>query len=582
MEADLDLSEEQQLVLNPSVRLVEACPGAGKTRSIIQRYKALASSSKRGIALLSFTRSAIEEAIHRCMDRPDLLRTPHFIGTFDTFFHRYIVTPSECSRLGKSPTYLQSWDELPKELRQVSAGSYHRIKLSSFTHTKDGETVLIPESLNYKEKLAYESLSSDVERKALLQKGADAIQHFNEAGIYDSDTARLRALQILRGPNGTILLARIANRFTSVIVDEFQDCAALEHDLLAYLRSAGIHVTVVADPDQAIFDFRQAEPRLYADYKSLVPSSEVVTLTTNFRSSDAICTIVQSLRNSSDSKILSGCDQEGLCKSVYLLGGTNENIRKRFMELCSVWKIPLGKRSALAHRRNDAKSLASGGQNPPQSESIMFELLINLATLRGSGSASIRRQAMGSIERLILSLYKWESTVKREGSTAKLELLGKDHLWIKHIVGKLLEASALWADAAAAAASVRQIMSEHCDQLTIPINGKISSKFVKPRDDVWNYWSNRGTGRDQSAEISWSSIHAAKGHEYDAVLLKVPEAAVIEAWIEGQDMEERRVFYVGASRAKKLLVLAVDESRFKTVNQQLVDLEIPVISELLP
>lgn len=103
MKSDQELSAEQKSALELNVRLVEACPGAGKTRAIVQRYKLRADTSDRGVALLSFTNAAIDEATARSSDRPDLLRAPHFVGTFDTFLHRYIVTPNESAALMKIP-----------------------------------------------------------------------------------------------------------------------------------------------------------------------------------------------------------------------------------------------------------------------------------------------------------------------------------------------------------------------------------------------------------------------------------------------------------------------------------------------
>ena len=56
-------------------------------------------------------------------------------------------------------------------------------------------------------------------------------------------------------------------RFQELIVDEFQDCDETEYHLLARLKHAGIHVVVVADPDQAIYEFRQTSTGLYEAFR---------------------------------------------------------------------------------------------------------------------------------------------------------------------------------------------------------------------------------------------------------------------------------------------------------------------------
>lgn len=581
MKGDSDLSDEQKSALELNVRLVEACPGAGKTRAIVQRYKARADESDRGVALLSFTNAAIDEATARSSDRPDLLRAPHFVGTFDTFLHRYIVTPNESAALMKAPTYLQSWSELPSPLRTLRAGEvWQRVSLASFSHASDGEIRLLVGGLKGKEKLAYESLG-DTAQQLLVQSGAGKIRSFNAGGLYDSDSARWKALEILRGESRGILLARLSNRFSDVIVDEFQDCAALEHELLAILRDAGIRVTVVADPDQAIFAFRQAEPQLYSDYRASIDAADIVILATNYRSTPAICALVDTL-SSSEILMIPGIEHEAsTLPPVYLLGGTVEKIRARYLELAEEWNIPLGERVALAHRTNDARALAAGGKKAPDSESHTAELLRNLAILRSSGSALIRRRALGSIERLFVGEFDWSAEQQKVDSAQKLELLGKDRLWVRLIVGELLATAAMWSSADVTGSTIRSVLSKHFAGLPIAIEGQLGRRFAKPNTALWDYWNDAGAGRDQTVEVSWSTIHASKGREYDAVLLKVPEATVITSWLAGDVSEERRVFYVGASRARRLLVLAVSTKRHKEVKGQLEGLGLSLVAEIV-
>ena len=583
MASDQELSAEQRSALALNVRLIEACPGSGKTRAIVQRYKMRADESARGVALLSFTNAAIDEATKRCSDRPDLLRAPHFVGTFDTFLHRYIVTPNQAGSLGRAPTYLQSWNELPPEIRTLRAGEvWQRISLANFAHDCQGEVRLLTAGLKDDERRAYESLASDEGRVNLLHLGADKIRGFNAGGVYDSDSARWKALDILRGEEGPVLLARLARRFSDVIVDEFQDCAALEHELLELLSGRGIRITVVADPDQAIFAFRQAEPRLYADYRSTILAADIVTFATNYRSSPVICELVQQLGIGSLAGMVSARGEEdGLPSSIYLLGGTVDKVRSRFLELADEWQILLGERVALAHRGNDARSLAAGGVAPPDSDSRMAELLRSLAILRSSGSALIRRRALGVIERAFTGVFAWTSKQNEFDSAQKLELLGKDRLWVRSIVGEILSGSAEWANADSAGKLIRGVLKKYLKGLPIEIDGDLGKKFARPSAELWAYWCDAGAGRDRTVAVSWSTIHASKGREYDAVLLKVPDAAIMSSWLAGKESEERRVFYVGASRSKKLLVLAVAAGRLSEVKKQLEGLPLTIVAERL-
>src|ERR1700722_16925156 len=114
-----ELSAEQLRVLDPDVRVVEAGPGSGKTRALVARYLQEASRPERGVALLSFTNAAVDEARRRASSAPHLLRAPHFVGTIDTFLHRFVVTPAEVRRLRRLPSYLRSWDDLTDDFKMV-------------------------------------------------------------------------------------------------------------------------------------------------------------------------------------------------------------------------------------------------------------------------------------------------------------------------------------------------------------------------------------------------------------------------------------------------------------------------------
>jgi len=584
MTGDQELSIEQKLALGANVRLVEACPGAGKTRSIVERFKQRVDGSVGAAALLSFTNTAIDEVMSRCLDRPDLLRAPHFVGTFDTFLHRYVVTPHVAQTLGKFPTYLQSWKDLPGNLGSLppTRETWKRISLTNFCHKSSGEISFLIDSLDRKEKQAFESLRDEVSRRRFIELGANTIRDHNNRGVYDSDSARWAALEILRGDKGPGIIARLTNRFSNIIVDEFQDCAALEHEFLGILEQAGIKVTVVADPDQSIFGFRQAEPQLYVDYRNTIPEQDIVSFSVNHRSSPVICELVQHLRHLPISTMTSAQSElSGVCPSIYLLGGSADRVRTRFISLSDDWNIPFNQRAALAYRRKDARILAAGGKNPPESNACTARLLMNLSILRSGGSSFTRLGALLDVERLLMGIFQWTSEQTRLNSAQKLELLGKDRLWVRLIVGEILTSATDWEDEGSTGESVRAILARVLTNLPVPIEGRLSNKFAKPSSEVWSHWLNSSEPRDQFSNVEWSTIHASKGREFDAVLLKIPEVDTMSSWIAGEGSEGRRVFYVGASRAKKLLALATSLERLAEVKEQLESFSLPVVAESL-
>jgi DNA helicase-2/ATP-dependent DNA helicase PcrA len=98
---------------------------------------------------------------------------------------------------------------------------------------------------------------------------------------------------------------------------------------------------------------------------------------------------------------------------------------------------------------------------------------------------------------------------------------------------------------------------ERC--LTLPANKTIKQAFRKVALDECV-----GTlGRPAPTTLRWATIHEAKGRDYDAVCLVVPRPRkplpdVVDLWEAGVDDEALRVLYVGATRAKRLLALAIE------------------------
>lgn len=308
---ELKLSKAQLAVLKPDVRLVEACPGAGKTRAIVARYSAGAKSSERAFALLSFTNVAVDEALRRCANIPQATQPPNFIGTFDRFIHRFVVTPMVVRKNGKPPRYVDTWSDLPSGFdTMVRHGQVNGSGLTlAYFHADAQGDVHYPSDPPAADRVYVNQMAtagrSPSELVGLAKK---RIEQLLAAGIYDSEQSRLVARSILRDPSMKWLHDRLAARFEEVIIDEFQDCSAIEHEILHSLEALGIRVVVVADPDQAIYEFRQAAPSSYVEYRGKLQGTQIVHLDENWRSSPAICGLVSSLRSISARPVLSRRD----------------------------------------------------------------------------------------------------------------------------------------------------------------------------------------------------------------------------------------------------------------------------------
>lgn len=89
------VNAQQDLTTADPPFAVTACPGAGKTRIIVDRHINRPVPARQGRAITSFTRVAAATINRRCQaeNRLDLTDHPHFIGTFDTFLWQHLVRP---------------------------------------------------------------------------------------------------------------------------------------------------------------------------------------------------------------------------------------------------------------------------------------------------------------------------------------------------------------------------------------------------------------------------------------------------------------------------------------------------------
>jgi DNA helicase II / ATP-dependent DNA helicase PcrA len=105
-------------------------------------------------------------------------------------------------------------------------------------------------------------------------------------GMVDFDGLITLPLAMLR--QDPALVATLAARWRSISVDEYQDTDATQYALLRLLAGGGGSLTVIGDPDQAIYGFRGADVGFFLSFGRDFPGARTVTLTRNYRSSPVI------------------------------------------------------------------------------------------------------------------------------------------------------------------------------------------------------------------------------------------------------------------------------------------------------
>ena len=553
------LSEEQARAIGEQVRVIEAGPGSGKTRALVRRFMESASETDRGVALLSFTNAAVDEVRERCGGNAHMLQAPHFLGTIDRFLHRFVVSPAVSAELRRMPEYWASWDDLPGETKRVRVGSVPGVgvRLSQFRMRMDGTIELQEQGLSWEER-AYLSKVSEADKvDEVVHRASGWIGSYLRGGVYDANAARVKAYESLQGEDGPAILQRLARRFSEVLVDEAQDCDEPEIEILKQLASEGVTTLVVADPDQAIFEFRGSDPQLFLDYRDSHDEDAIEDLSTNWRSTQSICEAVTSLRCAGNAAITpSNVDA---CCPVYVLAGDVEDQRTKFLALLNEHDIALADAIVLGHRRNDAQAVSGRPSLASGSRALGNQLAEACSRLqRPSADVKDRREAIKSVERIVMELVAWPVNLADAGIDTQLAALDRSRGWLRQTAAALVAGLSTIDQQDSFGPKARSLTAARLEG--IPFGSKTLGHVLRrPDDAVWAA-ARQAVGGGHEQALDFDTIHGAKGMEFPAVLValptqlrKVDERTVLEDWAGGVNSEPRRVLYVGASRAESLL-----------------------------
>ena len=258
------LNEQQQAAVHSPAQTtaVIAGPGTGKTKTLVSRIEYLITQkgvSPKEITAVTFTRQAAQEMQSRL---------EHTLGK--------------------------------KAVRGLTVGTFHAIALGLLSRKAiaDRETRLMLMADVLRERGEKISPAAALERLSLHKNGKPAIlsevimadyqQRLENANLRDLDDVLLEALalDVSRMPC-----------FRYLLVDEFQDINAVQHQLVRHWCGEGGNLFVIGDPDQSIYGFRGADAGCFDRMLAERPDTSVITLTQNYRSTAAVLECATALIN---------------------------------------------------------------------------------------------------------------------------------------------------------------------------------------------------------------------------------------------------------------------------------------------
>jgi uncharacterized protein (TIGR00375 family) len=268
----LDEAQRQAVEAESGPVVVVAGPGTGKTRTLTRRIGHLirqCSVSSDQILAVTFTRRAAAEMYNRLREmvsEKDLATLR--IGTF----HRLALDLMRLDDTVPPKTVLDEW-----EARQLLTVALHEAGLRLRPHAVQ-EAISLAKAAGLR--------PTDITADEKLQAAYVAYQaHLHAYRACDYDDILLDFLAWLATDDTT---AQLRQRFPYVLVDEFQDVNAVQYRLVKTLAGEGYGLFVIGDPDQAIYGFRGADPGYFRQVLQDFPQARLCQLATSYRSTQTI------------------------------------------------------------------------------------------------------------------------------------------------------------------------------------------------------------------------------------------------------------------------------------------------------
>lgn len=274
--------------------LVNAGPGSGKTTVVTHR---IASLIAEGVAPwrilgLTFTNKAAQEMrgrVEALLEHAGLTVDGVLLCTFHSFGARLMRTLPDDFGVPARFVILDAADQKSAIKQAIRAAN---LDPKSFTPASIGSAISAAKN-QLKDAEAYESEAVDFLTRAVAKTYHEYEARLKTQEAVDFDDLLMRPAMAMR--DQPALRARLTQRWTHLLIDEYQDTNFAQFLVADLLVSEARNVTVVGDPDQSIYGWRGANIGNILEFETRYPDAKVIPLGENFRSTKTIVSAADAL-----------------------------------------------------------------------------------------------------------------------------------------------------------------------------------------------------------------------------------------------------------------------------------------------
>ena len=500
--------------------LIVAGPGTGKTKTLTARIAFLLEKGVRPseILALTFTNKAAREMRERLAKLLPDVDLPK-VTTFHALGHELLK--------GENERKLISAQEQQEILRSLPKprGSGLTIRDLSLIISRAKTSLTLPK---------------DEITKNLLEK-YEAI--LTEKNLYDFDDLLCKSYELLQANEAE------RPKYNYVLVDEFQDTSELQYELLKLLTDAQ-NIFAIGDPNQSIYAFRGAGAEMFERFRCDFPEVKTIELVDNYRSALEIVSLANAIF--SDSPQLNAQSKtSGIVRAVqalneygeaaYALGEIEKGIGGSDMLKAHADDTAAQPRDyAMLYRTHRAaKTLQKlfaesgvpyqiAGEGSPYEKPVIQTLIAALRYLQNpaeNAPPKLKNLTQMQIKTLLETIKIPDEKTVCDLAAEVAKTLGLSDEYVATFCGHLVQFGA-------GRAALQKALA-HIDAIA-------ESEFYDPTVNA----------------VTLMTIHASKGLEFEHVFLIAAEEGVLPKMNKSGDTnidEEKRLFYVAATRAKQSL-----------------------------
>ena len=274
----MNASQQRAVAHLSGPMLVLAGPGSGKTSVIVERTAYLTEEGKASpdsVLVVTFSRAAAKEMKDRFLLRIGRTRTDVTFGTFHGVF--YGILKNSYHLTAQNILSDKEKDGILREL--IMEHSPELAGEGDFQEEVSREISMVKEERIDPDHYYSRSCPDEVFRKIF----SGYTGWLNENRKLDFDDMLLYSYRLF--VNRPDILAVWQKKFRYILVDEFQDINRIQYDVIRMLSEPERNLFVVGDDDQSIYRFRGARPEIMLQFQKEYPEAERILLDVNYRCS---------------------------------------------------------------------------------------------------------------------------------------------------------------------------------------------------------------------------------------------------------------------------------------------------------